>query len=122
MITTRNANLATAIGASICKVPLMTTDESVELLTKWGGEKSSYAPHGTKIATIDERLGQLAIRNKAHWRSTTASQPWLRFQQNVPTTLGAPELTTTWRDIRPLVPDRFSFIRSSTFFLPLPSL
>jgi hypothetical protein len=63
IITTRDAEIAHAIGAKIEKVPLMNETEALQLLEVWAEGNLYSAPPETKKAIVD-RLGYLPLALK----------------------------------------------------------
>lgn len=63
LFTTRNADVATEVEATIHPIPVMSPDQAINLLVEWAGAELTAAPV-TLQATIVERLGYLPLAIK----------------------------------------------------------
>ncbi|MBV7335941.1 hypothetical protein KFU94_48430 [Chloroflexi bacterium TSY] len=63
LFTTRNAEIATEVGAKVLPVPVMSMDQAIELLIEWSGDsiRAIERPRQEEIVT---RLGRLPLAIK----------------------------------------------------------
>lgn len=79
LFTTRDAEMARELGASVKPVPLMTVDEAVQLLDEWSAPHLAATPRTLKEQIV-ERLGRLplAIRLAGAQLRRQAPMKWLK--------------------------------------------
>ncbi len=79
LLTTRQAEIATKLGAHIQPVPLMTPDDAIALLKAWTHGSLTGYERGVKEKIV-ERLGYLplAIKLAGPQLKNTSPQAWLR--------------------------------------------